>query len=260
MNSNERVFLFIFSIVTMNVICCAFGQYEPLYMSKPDYSNEYYLIYNVRYNIADQKLYVVESLEGDIISLCPRTDDPNSLEIRQKEPKKIPFIPDDCETSIKSDVYFLKDVFEDMSSYSSVIGFLRFTPDSIFGSAFNDVPQNHKVVEFIHFRFDKSLGRIRYVEYEIGTGKHLKPEISTQKENNEYQKNENIFGYDVDKLYSQSKLPMVKVQLAPEDDFFYANLKSASRHNILTAPMWRELLPQWQALEIFIRKVTQVHT
>ena len=48
------------------------------------------------------------------------------------------------------------------------------------------------------------------------------------------------------------------MQLAPEEDFVYDNYKLASRQNILTAPMWSDLVPQWKALEAFIRKVTRV--
>ncbi|KAL6961835.1 hypothetical protein U1Q18_044457 [Sarracenia purpurea var. burkii] len=107
------------------------------------------------------------------------------------------------------------------------------------------------------FKFDKTHQRIKFVWHDIGAGKLLEPEIS-QKGNQPYQANEDFFDYNVDDLYSRASGPYVKVQLAPEDDFLFEHWKSASRQNLLTAPMRRELLPHWQQLEIFIRKVTQV--
>ncbi|XP_065224393.1 uncharacterized protein LOC135848419 [Planococcus citri] len=96
------------------------------------------------------------------------------------------------------------------------------------------------------------------VHYHIVAGKFLEPEIRERRENEKYYEDKLLLTYDVDELYSKTLLPVVKVQLAPADDFFFANWESASRHNAITVPMWKELLEQWQALEIFIRRVAQI--
>ena len=57
----------------------------------------------------------------------------------------------------------------------------------------------------ITFKFDQSLNRIKFLTYAIIEGKFLKPEISTDSKNTakDYHKDEIIYHYDVDILYSQ---------------------------------------------------------
>ncbi|KAL6961834.1 hypothetical protein U1Q18_044456 [Sarracenia purpurea var. burkii] len=91
----------------------------------------------------------------------------------------------------------------------------------------------------------------------MAPGRFLKAEPSSKKDV-EYERDQHLYGFDADEIYSKSEWPYVKVPLAPEEDQFFDNWKSATRHNILTDPIWSELLPQWQALEIFTRRVTKV--
>ncbi|XP_065224253.1 uncharacterized protein LOC135848294 [Planococcus citri] len=59
-------------------------------------------------------------------------------------------------------------------------------------------------------------------------------------------------------LNLEAHITYVKAPLAPEEDFLFNTWKLAARQNILTAPTLRDLQPQWQALETFIRKVSQI--
>ncbi|XP_065224808.1 uncharacterized protein LOC135848750 [Planococcus citri] len=115
----------------------------------------------------------------------------------------------------------------------------------------------YEQVELMVFKFDHKIKRIIYTWYRIAPGKLLKPEITrTGKEI--YDKNEYIYGFDVDEILYKEPSPFFKVQLAPEEDFFFESWKEASRQNMLTAPTWEGLRPIWQNLEIFIRRVTHI--
>ncbi|XP_065225136.1 uncharacterized protein LOC135848955 [Planococcus citri] len=254
MDSNRIVLFCIFIITAFTNTHFAFGQHEPLYISKSYVGNDYYLIYDVEYEDgANKQLVVIELFGDEVFVACPQVDDLKSLEIRNKLPKKAP-VSLDCKTPIKSRVFktTARNVLAD------VIGFMISTPTEEHPRNYEDVPEHHTVVSIIRFKFDKTLFRIKSVEYRLGIGKFLEPEISGKYQTNEDQKNSDIFGYDLDDLYFRTFLPMVKVPLAPEEDFFFSNWKSASKHNVLTAPMWQQLLVQWQALEIFTRKVAQI--
>ncbi|XP_065224860.1 uncharacterized protein LOC135848787 [Planococcus citri] len=256
MSSNERkVLLCFFIIVATNTIHFALGLYEPLYLRKSVLTNKYTLIYDVIRDVTDQRLFVIDYLHHDVLLACPLNQISAPFKIQESAQKEEKFaVAPYCEIPIKSHVYKVKP---DYTYGLNAIGFPVTAPDPNKEPShhYADVPEYIAIVNLIDFTFDESLHRVKMVEYRLAAGKFLKPEISYNDE--EYQKDEDMFGYDVDQLYSKTKLPFVKVQLAPEDDFFFDNWKSASRHNVITAPMRRELLHEWQALEIFIRKVTQ---
>ncbi|XP_065225006.1 uncharacterized protein LOC135848864 [Planococcus citri] len=253
MNSKRRIVLWIFIIIATNTIHFALGEYEPLYVRKTTKGDRYNLIQKVRNDFRDKDLIIVVSFGYEILLACPREDDSNYLEIKKNEQDKAIFAPF-CQTEIQSQIYT-----PSMHGLPwSVIGFTIFTPDEQLEYNYADVPINHAIAELIEFKFDYELHRIKLVHYQIVAGKFLKPEISEKPENEKYYEDELLLYYNVDELYSNTHLPVVKVQLAPADDFFFANWKYASRHNAITAPMWSELLEQWQALEIFIRRVTQI--
>ncbi|XP_065224536.1 uncharacterized protein LOC135848539 [Planococcus citri] len=257
MNSMERIVLCILIIIATNTIHIAFGnQYEPLCVRKKNFSYGYELIQTVRYDTADTNLIVVESFGYEVLLACPREDDFDSLEIEIKQKDKATFDPAFCRTEIQSQFYTPSwPVFP-----WGVIGFPIFTPDekSPKYNYYAHVPKNHAIAELIKFQFDYELRRIKLVHYHIVAGGSLNPKISERRENEKYYDDQLLLHHDVDELYSKTLLPVVKVQLAPADDFFFANWKSASRHNAITVPMWNTLLEQWQALEIFIRRVAQI--
>ncbi|XP_065223689.1 uncharacterized protein LOC135847885 [Planococcus citri] len=257
MNFSRGVISSVLVVIALNTIKSVSCKFEPLYVTQGVLGNAFYIIFDVKYDGYDsanqhQHLAVVHH-STDILLACPRSNNANSLEIRHRVAKKARVEPY-CELPVKPQVYLNQNEI-----YFSTIGFPIFTPNIEYPTTYVDVPKNHIVCDLINFKFDQTLHRIKTVYYMLGAGEFLKPEINTENKNEGYEKDRILFGgYDVDDLYDKASRSLVKVNLAPEEDFLLPNWKSAARHNLLSAPMWKELLTQWQALEIFVRKVTQV--
>ena len=63
--------------------------------------------------------------------------------------------------------------------------------------------QNYVALQLMEFKFDQSLGRTKFVKYVIAKNIGLKPKITIDPtEVGEYQKNIDVYGYDVDPMYS----------------------------------------------------------
>ncbi|XP_065223429.1 uncharacterized protein LOC135847694 [Planococcus citri] len=134
------------------------------------------------------------------------------------------------------------------------------TPEKKSEIQYLDVDEDYSVLGLIGFVFDKTRNRTELVWYNLAPGRLIHPEIINGDDETEvkFEPNWDFFGFDIDELYSRENCPLVKVSLAPKQDFLYPNFKMASRKNVLTAPMFTELHDQWQALEVFTRKVAQV--
>ena len=59
-------------------------------------------------------------------------------------------------------------------------------------------------VELMHFKFDDKMKRIHFVWHIIAVGKFLKPDTTSEEDTVQvYEKNIDMYGYDVDELYGQ---------------------------------------------------------
>ncbi|XP_065223422.1 uncharacterized protein LOC135847691 [Planococcus citri] len=260
MNSNCSVtFFYISIIITINAIRFALGLYEPvIYLDAPKFHHFGYLKVEVEEDDSHtSKHYLVKTIDKnqEIFVACPNQDPdhPNTFAIHSTEVGKAAATPI-CEHSVESQIYFTNKI----RSYNAV-GFLIYAPDKSWPDQDFDVPEHHLVVELIQFKFDKYDEKIISLRYFMYGGEFPQLELIRQEDDlRKYRKNLDIYKNDIDTFYSPRNCPFVKVPLAPEEDFLFDYWKSASRQNIFTAPMWRDLLAQWQALEIFIRKVTQI--
>ncbi|XP_065222826.1 uncharacterized protein LOC135847288 [Planococcus citri] len=254
MNSNRSIIWNIFIIIIISTIHCALGQpYEPVvYFDAPE--SHYFAFQEVKYDSINEHYVVRTAKEDEVISIaCPSQNGDHSLIIQESVFHKAAVLPV-CTNLVKSQT-FLSDTQEGFSA----VGYLIHTPKVGWTHHFKNIPERHMVVGVIYFKFDEYFKRVKSIWYVIVGGKYLNLKLSREEDEIwKYEKNEDIYRYDLDPLYKQDGCPFVKVPLAPEEDFLFDNWKSATRQNVLTAPMWRDLEDQWQALEIFIRKVARI--
>ncbi|XP_065224394.1 uncharacterized protein LOC135848420 [Planococcus citri] len=196
MNSGQGVISCFFIIIALNALHLAMSLYEPLYVTKSPMEEKYYLIFDVKRDSPNGPCVIRSpDPEDDILLACPKADYPDALEILGGV-GKMANVVDFCQMSIESHVFMSKD-----KKKNSVIGFLISTPNKQPSNPFKDVPENHSVCGLIYFKFDYKLNRIRSVRYTLTAGKLLTSEINEDR-NVEYQKNINIFKYDIDNLYA----------------------------------------------------------
>ncbi|XP_065223423.1 uncharacterized protein LOC135847692 [Planococcus citri] len=239
---------FVIVVIASSTIHCVLGLlYEPIYyLNKPGDRN--FAFQEVEYNDSG-KHYVLKTGDKNkpIYTACPRQGwpHPSVLETQNIVAKEVS-VTQQCDILPKPQVF----ISINPKVYSAVGFLIRHVDWSHYASYY--VPENHAVIGLIYFKFDPIYNRIVFLKYTIVGGNFLTPDIARNME-----KNINVFGYDIDPLYEPG-CPFVKVPLAPVADFLFDSWKLAPQQNILTAAMLRVLQPQWQALEIFIRKISQV--
>ncbi|KAL6961831.1 hypothetical protein U1Q18_044453 [Sarracenia purpurea var. burkii] len=253
-------------------------RYEPLYVvEKPDrftVANSL-MIFNAR-----SRKHVLVAPEGfDIELACPKSDgDGVILETVGQPIKGSSTLGVLCDEPVKPYI----EKFSDAGYYS--VGFLIYKEGGDFTSknlnkylppvSTFDIPIfcsiSVRLTRLIRSQTDNSLTPTSGIT--IDFGEWIQIESSEPVNNQEYDKNEDIIGFDIDKAYSlenqrnifystfQQPLPcaLIKIQLAPAEDFFLTNFKKMTQINMNTAPMWERVLPQWRSLEKFVRKVVTV--
>ncbi|XP_065223078.1 uncharacterized protein LOC135847471 [Planococcus citri] len=256
MNRSQSILPWIFAIIAINMMDSAFS-YEPLFVI--EWSDGYYSFPpDAKYDREKNHYIVLAPRDQKILLLCTQNGIPGSYNVIKIETNEAIVDEGLCQWP------FIWRIFK--SEYHNKIGFAIYPRGKQSSIGHRDVTEDFKVLKLIGFIFNESRGRTELVWYNLTPGYLLHAEINHGDEEEgdiigeqeEFEENKDFYGYDIDEKYVHYSNPFTKMPLAPEQDFLYPNHKAATRNNVLTAPMWPELKDQWQALEIFTRKVAQV--
>ncbi|XP_065223467.1 uncharacterized protein LOC135847727 [Planococcus citri] len=252
-------------------------KYDPLYVVYQD--NKYSFVEPTKYNLVMRKhKYETSQDKVKMLAACTKNDNtPNNEALLEIVPVDEETLDKryQCDTPIK---FFAK---KESKSTRFTIGFMIYDKekDSSDISLLPNTPKDQFPIPLIRISY-KTAPRIQTIatwhDIKFTDMLPLDEDPDQQSLNNSiYEKNVDIYEYDIDPAYNEEnqqkftveffdeKTPtstsrLVKLQLTPSADFYFDAWKWATRCNINTVPIWKELVEEWQQLERFIRQVAKV--